>query len=408
MQTINYEKGLVSCIVPCYNSEKYLGDCLESIKNQTYKNLELIFTDDGSTDNTLKELEDFKKEFEHEIFAVHIARHESNRGICAAINTGLPYVHGEFITWFDSDDILAETCIERKVDFLKKNREFECVMAQAEIFADNKLDNVIGMLGNEPKIGNNFENYLLQYCATSSGLNMVYTNALFKVLPRDGLREDATEQNWYLMLLIAAKYKIGYIDDIIYHYRLRNDSSSYKKPLRTGVRYKAYWDQVDRIRFYGINDSGLEFIDKCRCFDLQVENSIVNRFRTLDKEQMDNDSAYVHKIINMFVNKGNIRERSKGRKIYLWGCSELQVSLRQVLSQYIDIEGFIKSDYEDKKRGAICGKDIDPKKMYIIITLERHQQIVDLLNEKGFVAGLDYYYPKKNIYEVVSKKDYSF
>lgn len=404
MLTIKYKKDLVSCVVPCYNAEKYLGDCLESIKKQTYRNLELIFTDDGSTDNTFKILEDFKKEFEHEIYAIHIARHESNRRVCAAINTGLSYVHGEFITWFDSDDILAETCIERKVDFLRKNRDFECVMAKAEVFADNKLDNVVGIIGNEPRIGNSFENYLLQYCAASPGLNMVYTNALLDVLPQGGLREDVTEQNWYLMLLIAAKYNIGFIDDIVYHYRINNESTSHKHPVRTGIQYKTFWDQVDRICFHAIDDSGLEFIDKCRYFDLQTENSIINRLRTLDKKQMDDDSAYVRKTIDLFINKGNIRECSKGKKIYIWGCSEKQVLLRQILSQYIEIEGFIDSNHGDESIGVVCGTDINPKEMYILITLERHQQIVDLLKEKGFVAGVDYYYPKKIIYEDISKK----
>ena len=96
----------VSVIVPVYNSEVYLSMCIDSIINQTYKNLEIILIDDGSTDNSLKICNDYeKKDNRIKVF------HQENKGVSAARNLGLSLSQGEYITFVDSDDELIENGI---------------------------------------------------------------------------------------------------------------------------------------------------------------------------------------------------------------------------------------------------------------------------------------------------------
>ena len=105
----------VSVIVPVYNVEKYLKRCLDSIINQTYKNIEIILVNDGSKDNSRDICEEYEKNFDNIILI-----NQGNGGLSAARNTGLKYVKGEAVTFVDSDDWLELDAIEYYVDSMKK------------------------------------------------------------------------------------------------------------------------------------------------------------------------------------------------------------------------------------------------------------------------------------------------
>ena len=103
---------LISVIVPVYNTEKYLEKCVMSILNQTYKNLEIILIDDGSTDNS-PQICDSLAEKDNRITVIH----QPNGGVSSARNTGLDNTHGDYIMFVDSDDYIAPNMIE----FLSEN-----------------------------------------------------------------------------------------------------------------------------------------------------------------------------------------------------------------------------------------------------------------------------------------------
>lgn len=103
---------LVSVIVPVYNVEQYLDECLNSIRQQTYKNIEIIVVEDCSTDNSLntltKHLEDPR---------VKLIQHEKNSGLSAARNTGIDAANGDYIMFVDSDDLVHLSLIELCVKY---------------------------------------------------------------------------------------------------------------------------------------------------------------------------------------------------------------------------------------------------------------------------------------------------
>jgi CDP-glycerol glycerophosphotransferase len=102
--------GLVSVIVPIYNVEAYLRDCLDSIRSQTYRELQVILVDDGSTDGSLAIAEEFVAADDR----FRLVR-QANAGLSAARNTGIPYATGEFLAFVDSDDVLAAFAYELMV-----------------------------------------------------------------------------------------------------------------------------------------------------------------------------------------------------------------------------------------------------------------------------------------------------
>lgn len=102
---------LVSIIVPVYNVELFIERCFNSVIEQTYKHLECLFIDDCSPDNSIKILEHLISEYKGSIF-FKIIRHEKNRGLSAARNTGTRKAQGDYVYYLDSDDEITPTCIE--------------------------------------------------------------------------------------------------------------------------------------------------------------------------------------------------------------------------------------------------------------------------------------------------------
>ena len=101
----------VSIIIPVYNTEKYLEQCLESIINQTYKNIEIICVDDGSTDDSSAILHNFQqKDSRIKVYT------QKNNGTGVCRNKGIMYSTGEYIMFVDSDDWLNLSAIEKVVD----------------------------------------------------------------------------------------------------------------------------------------------------------------------------------------------------------------------------------------------------------------------------------------------------
>ena len=104
------ENALISVIVPVYNAEKYLADCVQSIISQTYRNLEIILVDDGSKDSSGSICDSFAEK-DSRIKVIH----QENAGVSAARNHGLDECHGEYVSFVDSDDYYSTNLFESAV-----------------------------------------------------------------------------------------------------------------------------------------------------------------------------------------------------------------------------------------------------------------------------------------------------
>lgn len=110
------DKPLISVIVPVYNVERYLSHCIDSILTQTYENLEIILVDDGSTDSSRQICEDYADK-DSRIKTIH----KLNGGLADARNKGIEAASGEYCSFVDSDDYIAEDCIEYLYDMTSAN-----------------------------------------------------------------------------------------------------------------------------------------------------------------------------------------------------------------------------------------------------------------------------------------------
>jgi len=109
----------VSVIIPVYNGEKYIAECVESVLSQTYRDFEIIVVDDGSTDKTAQVI----KQLNHQLTYVF----QKNKGSAAAFNTGIRNSCGEYLVWLSADDLLMPEALAELISFLAQNPDVQVV-----------------------------------------------------------------------------------------------------------------------------------------------------------------------------------------------------------------------------------------------------------------------------------------
>ncbi|EQB8583133.1 glycosyltransferase family 2 protein [Escherichia coli] len=130
MKMLNY-KPLVSVLIPVYNAEKYIERSLNSIINQTYKNLEIIIINDGSTDRTLDIIRTFTEK------RITVVNNEKNLKLIKTLNLGLNLCNGKYIARMDSDDISDPERISKQVEYLEYNEKCVACGSQVRYFSED-------------------------------------------------------------------------------------------------------------------------------------------------------------------------------------------------------------------------------------------------------------------------------
>ena len=232
MEIITEENFLISIVIPVYNAEKYLEECLNSIKNQTYKNFEVILVNDGSIDNS----ESICKEFVESDtrFRYYL---KANGGASSARNLGLDNVTGEYITFIDADDWVDENHLEVLINNIKENNSD---MAVSSI---KKFDNVSRF---KFRVYSNQEKYLLNYnklnreeflvilpkLIHASNSYKIAVSKLFKKELLSDVRFDESivygEDLEFFFKIYNNISSISYVDEVTYVYRLHNERTSSK------------------------------------------------------------------------------------------------------------------------------------------------------------------------------------
>ncbi len=109
--------NLVSVITPTYNSETYIRETIESVRQQTYPNWEMVIVDDGSTDRTISIIEEYQKEDDR----IRLIALERNQGAAVARNTAMEHAQGRYIAFLDSDDRWLPKKLERQLAFMQEH-----------------------------------------------------------------------------------------------------------------------------------------------------------------------------------------------------------------------------------------------------------------------------------------------
>lgn len=213
------QKDLVSIIVPVYNVEKYLKQCIDSIINQTYINTEIILIDDGSTDNSGKICDDYAKK-DNRIKVIH----KKNEGISATRNRGIDEAYGEYISFVDSDDYIDKDMISILCEDIENNNADIAVCdyyvqedtKQIKKIKKDDIHNVKTLLPSEA----------LKKCFQKE-FEFYLWNKMFKKTLFNGIKfpnGKNSEERYTLPKLIDNSKKIIFDSEKLYYYRIRKDS----------------------------------------------------------------------------------------------------------------------------------------------------------------------------------------
>ncbi|MDA9127601.1 glycosyltransferase family 2 protein [Flavobacteriaceae bacterium] len=226
----NLSQELISIIVPAYNSEQFIGECLRSIQNQTYHNWECIIIDDHSTDSTFEIALKYKEKDAR--FRAFKRPNSKVKGANSCRNFGLEKSKGACIKWFDSDDIMLKNHLEAVVGELSKN-DLDFVVTESEMFGDDIFS------GEKPynydtSIELNAENVALNRTGWITNDFTIKKASLGKLRFNESLRAGQ-EYNLNVRLL-SASLNGKIINDVLSKYRQHEGTISHNRH-RNHIKY---------------------------------------------------------------------------------------------------------------------------------------------------------------------------
>lgn len=213
----------ISIIVPIYNVEKYLERCIKSIINQTYKNIEIILVNDGSTDKSIEIIKKYK-EIDNRIKIIN----KKNGGLADARNEGTKKANGEYILYVDSDDDIKETTCEELINIIEKTKAdlicFNCNILDEnknnkpqKVFNSENTKEIIELTYEEAMKDSMYRKHIRYSACVKLYKKELAQNIRF---PKGMLAEDFA--TFYIFLKHAKK--IVYYDSCLYNYYERTNS----------------------------------------------------------------------------------------------------------------------------------------------------------------------------------------
>uniref|UniRef100_I5AQ94 Glycosyl transferase n=1 Tax=Eubacterium cellulosolvens (strain ATCC 43171 / JCM 9499 / 6) TaxID=633697 RepID=I5AQ94_EUBC6 len=238
-----YDETTVSVIIPVYNTQEYLSCCLDSVVNQSYRNLQIILVDDGSTDNSLEICEQYARQDER-ITVIH----KVNGGVSSARNVGLKSALGGYLTFIDSDDWIEPVFVESLVHDMEENNS-DCSMCEMIEF-DEHQEVCIEVTFEKLGILSGVEASERLCVATSRPAPRPIFYAAAKLFRRQ-LRENILwdeglhkgEDQWVLFQIFREVETLSVLHKKGYHYRInRAGSLSNQKDMECDyeVAYRMY------------------------------------------------------------------------------------------------------------------------------------------------------------------------
>lgn len=291
---------LVSIVIITYNSSKYVLETLESVKAQTYKNIELIVSDDCSTDDTIQLIENWHKENSQFIDSYKLLKGSANLGIAPNCNKGVAASKGEWIKLIAGDDILSNDCIEEFIKEVQKSDDKYFYVSKVEIFFP----------GQKPS---NFwpEKYQFPVSLKKQQKEILKANFIFNagMFFKKNIANELGlfDENYTMIEDYPFDYKVlmnGYefflVDKVLVRYRVNYDSTSRPSKQQKFVNERSYDDA-----YAFIQDKILPDLFKNNMFiwyflrksKIWLTKQIVRRGNFSDKKK----NPITHKLL--FINK---------------------------------------------------------------------------------------------------------
>lgn len=241
----------ISVIIPAYNHEMYIGAAIKSILKQSFEDFELIIINDGSTDNTEKEILKFD---DSRITYIY----QKNQGAHNTLNKGIDLANGDYISILNSDDIYNHNRLERCIKFLENRKECSIVITEVEginsvdiSVAKSKLPHTEAWLRWYDEALHFYENREFLICAFAHNI-LITTSNLFmrkQVFEEVGkFRKLRYAHDWDMLLRFSQSCNVHLMRDVLLKYRIHESNTVHEENSEAKVKFEVNWLIADNIK----------------------------------------------------------------------------------------------------------------------------------------------------------------
>ena len=306
---------MVSIVVPIYNVEKYLEECIQSVLGQTYSNLEIILVNDGSTDSCGKICECYKKQ-DSRIQVLH----KKNGGLADARNEGVKIATGEYLIFVDSDDYIDEKAVEVLLTKAEETGSDIIIYDMVKVSEQGEFLEAIKYIKSQEAVFSVNSNPRALFEATPSSCNKCFRREFWE---REGFEFPLGmyyEDLGTIPKLMLKAEKISYVEEGLYYYRTREGSIMHQKNYEKNFAdKKAMIEEI--IEFYKQQKvyekyyAELEFIALDNGYFLPCKEIVLEDTKSiyLKKYREYMDSAFLGFAKNKYT-----KEFSRKNKILFW------------------------------------------------------------------------------------------
>lgn len=318
------KQPLVSIIVPVYKVEKYIHECIESILNQTYKNLEIILVDDGSPDACPLICE----EYAHKDSRI-VVLHQRNQGQSVARNYGLDIMKGEYLAFIDSDDAVERDYISNAIDLMEQ-RNLDAVMVEASL-----IDESSSLIGERFHVFDSYSEVpatkVLEMIITdqvgSQPWKAIYRSKFWKEVrfPKGRIYEDiGTTFKAYSNM----KGTVAFLPTKLYRYRLNNQGTSLMAGNNKKRAYHIFWNFREQCEYACCHcEEGV--VTKCIANTASAASSVLMLY-DLDEAEYKDAVGYLRHNIQRIVLNSQISFKIRAKIIILMLFPGLGQVIREV------------------------------------------------------------------------------
>lgn len=308
---------LVSVIVPVYNVEDYISECIESIQKQTYRNLQIILVDDGSTDSSGILCDEYAEQ-DRRIRVIH----QPNGGLVRARKRGLEYAEGAYVGFVDGDDSIAPNMYQSLVDELEDSG---ADFVHSGIWKNGlkiaaKVQELINISQRDEKIK------LLETVLRSD--SFIFPSTCTKIFRVELIRKcymQVSEDNQMgedlinMFICVMESNKVALMDNAYYYYRVRDDSMTHSKSHN--------WIR-ERLRLY---DAICEILTAYNCY--QELEEAMDRYLWQRVFPYFNQKGYFSQVRKYFWGDVDILQ---GKKIIVYGAGRVGKDYYAQMCRYTD------------------------------------------------------------------------
>ena len=277
---------LVSILVPSYNHEKYVIECLESIRHLNYSRLELLVSDDCSLDSTFSLAEQWAQGNAARFERTLVVRQEKNVGIVKNLQFLFDSARGDYLAYIASDDAFVESAMPGRVIALQNNPNIDAIFGNAQLISES------GSVLEERGISKRFARELsLSRLLVPSLILTSFVPGPVMMLRREAVLEggslgplpdDLRTEDWYIYFRMAIRGKLRYLNEVVAKYRVMPNSLS-----RSPSQYKSmieavlHVDSIFRYLLTGFNRLLIETRIARWKLELTPDNTVAHRIRKL-------------------------------------------------------------------------------------------------------------------------------